>query len=306
MGIGKSKPVIFLKKKVIDLFYSPVGRILPDKFYLECMYFFRLKKKLNLKAPVTFNEKTQWLKLYNRRPEYTKMVDKYEVKDYVAEKIGDEYIIRTLGVWDSFDEIDFSALPEQFVLKCTHDSGGLVICKDKKSLNMSEAKEKLEKSLKYNFYWAGREWPYKNVKPRIIAEEYMEDPETEELRDYKFFCFNGVPRLMFIASDRQNPDEDTKFDFFDMDFNHLPFMHGHPNATKEIACPRSFDLMKELSAKLSIDIPFVRVDFYEIEGKVYFGELTFFHHNGTVAFDPEEWDKTLGDMINLDGIKEEK
>ena len=268
-----------------------------DEQYLKIAYWARMGKKLNIDKPQTFSEKLQWMKLHDRNPLYTKMVDKFEVKSLVAEKIGSEYIIPTIGVWDNVDEIDFASLPNQFVLKCTHDSGGLVICKDKSSLNINSAKKALAKCLKHSFYWGMREWPYKNVKPRIIAEQYMED-ETGELRDFKFFCFNGEVKALFIATDRTKKEE-TKFDFFDADFNHLPFTNGHPNAKIPPAKPVCFDEMKSLAAKLSCGIPQVRIDFYEIRGKVYFGEMTFFHWSGFTPFVPEEWDYKFGSWIKL-------
>ena len=269
-----------------------------DRKYIEYIWKKKMNYPLNLDNPQTFNEKLQWIKLYDHNPLYTKMVDKYEAKEYVASIIGDEYIIKTLGVWDRFDDIDFSTLPKQFVLKCTHDSGGLVICKDKSKLDIQAAKKKIEKSLKKNYYYIAREWPYKNVKRRIIAEEYIEDEKTKELRDYKFFCFNGEVKLMFIATDRQNRKE-PYFDFFDMDFNHIDMRHGHPNAPSCPEKPLHFDLMIDLAKKLSTGIKEVRVDFYEANDHIYFGELTLFHHTGLVNFDPFEWDKTMGDWIIL-------
>lgn len=283
------------------LYLSQLGfyRHMDDRKYLEKLYRATFGKELNLENPQTFNEKLQWLKLYDRKPIYTTMVDKYAAKEYVADKIGEEYIIPTLGVWDKFDDIDFDALPDEFVLKCTHDSGGLAICKDKKTFNIEAARKKINRCLKRNYYYTFREWPYKDVKPRIIAEKYMVDESGYELKDYKIFCFDGQPKIMFIATDRANPEEETKFDFFDMEFNHLPFQNGHPNAKKSIMQPKGFEKMKELAAKLSAGIPQVRVDFYDIDGKVYFGELTFSHWSGFVPFDPEEWDYKLGSWIDL-------
>lgn len=276
-----------------------VSRIIPDRTYLKLKYRAVFGKKLNLKDPKTFNEKLQWLKLYDRKPEYTAMVDKYEAKKYVAERIGEEYIIPTLGVWDRVEDIDFESLPNEFVLKCTHDSGGLVICRDKSQLNVEEAKKKLEKSLKNNFYYSYREWPYKNVKPRIIAEEYMEDASTSELRDYKFFCFDGIAKALFIATERQKAGEEVKFDFYDINFKHLDFRQGHPNSSVEIKRPETFEKMRELAENLSKSIPQLRVDFYEVNGRAYFGEMTFFHHAGLMPFDPEEWDYTFGEWVQL-------
>ena len=272
---------------------------LTDEEYLKRKYKARMGCNLDLENPKTFNEKLQWLKIHDRKPIYTTMVDKYEVKRYVADLIGEEYIIPTLSVWEHFDDIDFDKLPEQFVLKCTHDSGGLVICRDKNKFDKKAAKKKIEKCLKRNYYYQGREWPYKNVKPRILAEKYMEDNTTQELRDYKFFCFNGEVKALYIASERQKSNIETKFDFFDTDFNHLDIKNGHPNALVTPRKPVNFNKMKELSSKLSIGIPHLRVDFYEVDNKIYFGELTFSHMSGLMPFEPEEWDRVFGDWILL-------
>ncbi len=290
-----------LKKKLVKNAYlkiEKITRFIPDKTYLQIVYLLRLHKKLNLDDPKTFNEKIQWLKLYDRKPIYSVMVDKYEAKKYVADIIGEEYIIPTIGIWDKFDEIDFNVLPKQFVLKCTHDSGGLVIVHDKDRLDIGKARKKIEKSLKRNFYWKGREWPYKSVKPRIIAEKYMEDSIKGSLDDYKFFAFDGVVRALFVATERDKAEE-TKFDFFDSDFNHLPFTNGHPNAESVPTKPETFDEMKHLAEKLSQGIPHLRVDFYEVDGKVYFGELTFSHWSGLMPFRPEEWDVRFGEWITI-------
>lgn len=280
-------------------FIDHTARIWSDKIFLKMMYRLRMGKPLNLDKPETYNEKLQWLKLYDRRPEYTMMVDKIAVKDHVKNLIGEEFIIPTLGVWDNPDDIDFDALPNQFVLKCNHDSGGIVICSDKSKLDIAKAKRGLRKALKRRYFYHGREWAYKNVKPQILAEKYMVDESGYELKDYKIFCFNGEPKVMFIASDRSSKTEDTKFDFFDMDFKHLPFLNGHPNSKMPIHKPESFEKMKQLAAKLSAGIPHVRVDFYDINGQIYFGELTFCHWSGMVPFEPEEWDYKLGEMITI-------
>ena len=272
---------------------------MPDEPYLKLKYWACMGKRLNLRDPKTFNEKIQWLKLHDRKPEYTIMVDKYEAKKYVADRIGEEYIIPTLGVWDRFDDIDFSKLPEQFVLKCTHDSGGLSICRDKATFDIDSAREKINRSLKRKYFLQSREWPYKDVKPRIIAEQYMEDRSTQELRDYKFFCFDGVAKALFIASDRQKRGEDTKFDFYDIEFRHLPFTNGHPNADVNPQKPKKFQEMIQLAEKLATGFPHLRVDFYEVNGVAYFGELTFSHWSGFQPFVPEEWDTTFGNWIKL-------
>lgn len=272
---------------------------LSDKKYLEIAYKIAMGKKLNLDNPETFNEKIQWLKLYDRKPEYTMMVDKYEVKEYIRNLIGNEFVIPTYGVWEDFDDIDFEKLPNQFVLKCTHDSGGLVICKDKSKLNMHKAKKTIKQCMRNNYFWGSREWPYKNVKPRIIAEKYMEDVITGELRDYKFFAFDGVVKALFIASDRQKFNEETKFDFFDDEFNYLHIINGHPNSKFIPEKPTNFEKMKSIAALLSKGIPHLRVDFYEVDGKLYFGELTFSHWSGMTPFEPEKWDYEFGKWIHL-------
>ncbi len=287
-----------LKKGFMFLSNRGFFNKMSDETYLKLRYNCIMGRKLNLDNPVTYNEKLQWLKLYDRKPEYTKMVDKYEAKKYVADMIGEEYIIPTLGVWDTVDDIDFDALPKQFVLKCTHDSGGLVICKDKAELDIEETKNTLNHFLHRNFYSIHREWPYKNVKPRIIAEKYMEDESGYELKDYKFFCFNGKVNAMFIATDR-NAETETCFDFFDCNFNHMPVINGHPNTKKEIKKPLGFEKMIELAEKLSSGIPQVRIDFYDINGNIYFGEITFFHWSGLKKFEPEKYDKIFGDWITL-------
>lgn len=272
---------------------------LPDKYYLKLKYYVFFHKKLDLNNPITYNEKLQWLKLYDRNPLYTMLVDKYRVKEYVENKIGKEYVVPLFGVWNSVEEINIEELPEQFVLKCSHDCGGIRICKDKKKFDLDEAKKFLKKQLKTNYYYDHREWPYKDVKPVVFAEKYLEDNNSSDLRDYKFFCFDGEPKLMFVASDRNNANEETKFDFFDMDYNFLNIINGHPNSIVLPDKPINFELMKKLSAELSKNIPQVRVDFYEIDGNVYFGEMTFFHFSGFVPFEPETWDYKIGEYLNL-------
>ena len=301
----KIKHVIHNPKIILTFFlYHGVGRLFPDEKYLKIIYRLTMGKKLNLDNPETYTEKLQWLKLHDRKPEYTQMVDKAEAKNYVAQIIGEEYIIPTFGVWERFEDIDFDTLPNRFVLKCTHDSGDLIICKDKSKLNKEEARRIISHGLRKSYYMQSREWPYKNVRPRIIAEKYMEDSMTKDLRDYKFFTFNGVTRALFVASDRFTKGQETKFDFFDADYNHLPIINGHPNGDMIPEKPKSFNEMKELAQKLSQGIPHLRVDFYEVNGKIYFGELTFSHWSGLMPFEPPEWDKTFGSWITLPRISE--
>lgn len=274
-------------------------KFLGDETYTRLKYRLIFRKKLNLDKPITLNEKIQWLKLKYRKTEYISLVDKIDVRKFVSDKIGDKYLIPILGVWDSPDEIDFDSLPNQFVLKCSHDSGSVVICKDKSSFDKSAAIKRLKSKYQKSLYWWNREWVYKQLKPRILAEKYMEDSKSGELRDYKFFCFNGQCRMLFIATNRQNSNKSTTFDFFDIDFNHIDVRQGHPNATPFPEKPENYNEMISLAECLSDGIPFVRVDFYEVNGKTYFGELTFFHDGGMVPFEPEKWDVIFGDWLRL-------
>lgn len=275
------------------------GTWLPDVLYLKIMFRLKMGYGLNLKNPTTFNEKLQWLKLYNRKPEYTPMVDKCEAKKVAEKVLGKEHVIPTLGVWDRFEDIDFSSLPDHFVLKTSNGGGGggVVICTDKESLDKDAAAQRLNNSLKTSIYTYLREWPYKNVKPRILAEKFMVD-ESGHLRDYKFYCFNGEPKVFLVATDRFSA-HGTYFDYFDMDGNNLPFSQGGENNPVTPALPSNFEEMKSIARKLSKGIPHVRIDLYCIEGKVYFGEYTFFDSSGFEKFTPQEWDETLGGWLTL-------
>ena len=280
--------------------------ILNDKLYLKMIFKLKLGYSLDLKNPQTFNEKLQWLKLYDRNPNYIQMVDKYEVRKYISKNIGEEYLIPLIGVYNKFEDIDFEKLPNQFVIKCTHDSGGVVICKNKSKLDIQKAEDKIKKSINRNYYYSGREWPYKNIKPRIIIEQYMEDKKAKELIDYKIMCFNGSPKLSFTCSERYN--DGLKVTFYDLNWEKMPFERHYPSSIKGIEKPKNYELMLELSKKLSNNIPFVRVDWYEINGKLYFGELTFYPGSGMEEFKPFYWDKKIGQLISLpnDGGKNGK
>ena len=276
-----------------------LSALFSDTFYLKCFYRSVFDKKLDLNSPDGFNEKLQWLKIHDRHPVYLDMVDKYIAKQFVAKRIGERHIIKTYGVWDRFEDIDFDSLPNSFVLKCTHDSAGYVICRNKDEFDFDGARRKITKCLKRNFYYVGREWPYKELKPRVIAEEYMEDHTLHELRDYKFFTFNGVPKVMHLVSNRQNVDEETYGDFFDMDFCHLDLTMGHPNAPECPKMPKNFEKMKEYATILAEGTIHLRVDFYEVDGNLYFGELTFYQDSGFTNIQPLQWNKVLGDWIVL-------
>lgn len=273
--------------------------ILDDKEYLYRQTEYFLGYRPDLEHPKTFNEKLQLLKLSERNPEYSRMVDKYEVKKYIADKVGAEYVIPTLGIYNHFDEIDFDSLPQQFTLKCTHDSGSVIVCKEKRNFDFQKAKEILEKGLKRNFYWFAREWVYKNIQPRIIAEKYLKDQQDGELRDYKFFCFDGKAKVLLIAQGRMDPDSKTTTDFFDENQKHIDMMSGHENAAVPPHMPVHYSKMKEIAEILSADIPHLRVDFYEANRRIYVGELTFFHQAGFVPIVPYEKDLAMGKLIKL-------
>lgn len=282
--------------------FRKLSRLIPDRIYLQIVYFKHFRRFINFNNPKTFNEKIQWLKLNYRNEEYTKLVDKYRVKQYITKLIGEEYVIPTLGVWNNVDDIDFKSLPEKFVLKCNNDSGEIVICKNKKDFDEAKAKSFLKERLKNNGYWYGREWPYKNVKPCIIAEKYMEDSISKDIKDYKFFCFNGSMEFFDIDIDRFI---EHRANYYDRNGNFLPFGKTYcpPDYTKKIEMPKNLDKMIELAETISHNTVLSRIDFYEIDGQVYFGEITFYPGSGFSPFTDEKWDYKLGDMIDLPNIK---
>lgn len=279
-------------------------KFIDDREYLKYKFMSMLGYPLDIEHPKTFNEKLQWLKIYEKNPEYTKMVDKYLFKEYVEEKVGKEYIIPLLGVWDTFEEIDFDELPESFVLKCTNDAGSTAIIKNKKDINKEKLNEKFSKALKRDYSYLSREYPYKNVKNRIIAEKYIESEKGDEFIDYKMMCFGGKVKLSFTCSGR-NSEDGLCVTFYDLNWERLPFERHYPASKIDIPKPVHYDEMVNIAEKLADGIPFVRVDFYEIDGKVYVGEMTFFPGGGFEEFEPQEWDKKLGDFINLPLLKNE-
>ncbi len=272
---------------------------MPDKLYLKILFRLRMGYRLNLKSPRTFSEKLQWMKLYDRKPIYNTMVDKAEAKKYVAERIGDEYIIPTLGVWERFEDIDFDTLPDRFVLKCTHDSGGLAICRDKATFDKQKAKEKIERSLRANYFLSTREWPYKDVKPRILAEQYVEDFSGEPLIDYKFYCFDGEPKCLYVSKGLTD-HKTAQISFVTMDWQQAPYSRNdYPPFDSLPLKPKKFHEMVDVCRTLARGHAFLRVDLYQINDRVYFSELTFSPCAGFMKFDPPEWDKTFGDWITL-------
>lgn len=290
--------IINRHKRVFSLLLRKIGKWLPDRIYLRMMYYIQIGKVLNLERPTYFNEKLQWLKLYDRRPEYTKMVDKYAVKEYVSNIIGKEYIISTLGVWNAPEEISWDMLPNSFVLKTTHGGGGkgVIICRDKTRLDIPETIKRLQKAMRQDVYYNYREWPYRNVRHRIIAEEYMISRGREGLADYKVHCFNGIPKIILVCRNRFK-DRSFTSDFYSTDWKHLDLKRPSHDNPGGIEPPEKLQTMLKLAEKLSAQIPFIRVDFYIVENRIYFGELTFFPASGLTPFVPESYDKLFGDWL---------
>lgn len=274
-----------------------LSHVIPDRLYLKIKYYQCLRRRLRLNDPTTFNEKLNWLKLYDRNPEYMKMVDKYEVREHIAKTIGEEYLIPLFSVYDDVEDIDWSELPRSFVLKCTHGSGFNIICRDKTKLDIVSSKKKLQKWMRENLFWYGREWPYKYVQPRIICESYMVDESGIELKDYKIFCFGGEPKLIQVDYDRFT---NHKRNLYDMDWNYIRASIQYPSdPATTIKKPENLEIMINVSKKLAENIPHVRIDLYNIEGKVFFGEMTFYHGSGFEKFQPEDFNKQLGSWIDL-------
>lgn len=267
-----------------------------DKLYIKMKYWVCTGKFLNLRNPRTFWDKLNWMKLNYRRDDLWRYVDKYEVKQLVSDLIGEEHIVKTIGVFNSFDEIDFSVLPERFVMKCTHDSGSYIICKDKSKLNIKQARNKIEKGLRRNYFYNSREYPYKSLVPRIIVEEYLDDSGTDALTDYKFFCFNGEPKIMYVSNDAS---KNAHTDFFDMNYEHLDLRIKDPNSEIPPEKPHLFEEMKNLAGLLCTGFPHVRIDFYVVNNNIYLGEFTFFHNGGNSLLHPTKWNEIWGQWIDL-------
>ncbi len=287
--------------RIVPAIIAQLGKRLPDSWFLRMKYYEVFGKRLNLKNPKTFNEKLQWLKLHDRNPMYTTMVDKVEAKKWVAECIGEEYIVPTLGIWNNADDIDFDKLPDQFVLKCNHNSGRLYICRDKSKLDIPNVRRNLRKWLKQDWFLHGREWPYKNVKRRILAEKMLPLDvinDDGDIADYKFMCFNGKVKYLFVVTERHS-DDGLKVTIFDTKWNKMPFTRHCPASEKTLLRPKNYDKMIELAEKLASGIRFLRVDFYEVNNSIFWGELTFFPGCGFEEFVPEEWDERLGKLIVL-------
>lgn len=270
----------------------------PDGMYLKIRYGLCIHRRLNLKNPAGFNEKLQWLKLYYRDSKYEILVDKLAVKEYVSKHYPELKVIPTIGVWERPEDIDFDVLPDQFVIKCTHDTGSTIICKERSCFNAETARTALRHALNNNMFYPGREWVYKNVHPRIIAEPFLQDDDSDELKDYKLMCFNGEVKCSFVCSDRFS-HEGLHVTFFDKDWHIMPFTRHYPMKKEGIPKPACYDQMICLAEQMSKDMPFVRIDLYEINHTVYFGEYTFFPGSGLEEFDPEEWDYIIGNWIKL-------
>ena len=294
--ISKLKETITSPKNGIEIIVrNTFGRFISDVANIQLLALLRFGRKFNLENPRTFNEKLNWLKLYDRKPQYSLMADKYAVKEFVKNIIGEQYVVPCYGKWNCFDDIDFDKLPSSFVLKCTHDSSGVVICKNKENFDRDKARRTIERCLNKNNFWHSREWVYKNIEPVVLAEEYLDEGTGQELHDYKFWCFNGTPTYMYIT----NKGAVIKENFYDMDFKPIDINHGFERTVPEYSKPENFEKMKGLAAILSKDIPFVRIDFFSVKGKLYFGEFTFYDWGGLRPFAEDKWDIELGDLIHL-------
>lgn len=298
LQINNLKKYIFNPAKLV----VPLGsrgylKWVSDKKYLEIAYRSKTGKKIDLNNPKTFNEKLQWLKLYNRRPEYTVYADKYAVRSYIANTIGEEYLIPLIAVYDSVDEINWEKLPKQFALKYSHGSGTNIICKDRSELDIRTSTKKLKKWMKMNWFWFGREWPYTNIKPKILCEKYIVDGSGKDLKDYKFMCFNGVPKLIHVISERKGSHH--FLNYFNLDWKEVDLPREKKKNPSMLTKPIYLEKMIEISKTLSQDIPFVRIDLYSTEYGIYFGEITFFPTSGYIGFAKEEDDALLGSWIRL-------
>lgn len=289
-----------LKKWIIWLKRRGCFAFLPDKLFYDIIYRIHFRVGINWKEPKTFSEKLNWLKLYDRKPVYKYWVDKYEVRNYIEKTIGSKYLIPIYGVWDKYEDINFDELPPSFVLKCTHDSGSVMFIKDKNIMNHEKTRKFFYKRLKVDFFhYSGREWVYKGLKPRIIAEKYMNMSNNNGIQNYKIYCFNGEPRFLQIECGLTR-NNSTKLDFYDFDLNVMPFFRkDHPRLDSDVIKPRHMDEMIAIAQKLSKDVPFLRVDLYEIEDTIYFSELTFYPGSGYVNFYPQEWNNSIGDYLKL-------
>ncbi|MDN6291153.1 MAG: hypothetical protein L0J63_12865 [Tetragenococcus koreensis] len=292
---------IFNKDELIRYLWRKITKkgllnFLSDESFVRLEYKLKMKEELNLESPERYNEKLQWLKLYDHDPLYTDLVDKFEVRKHVEKLIGKDYLIPSYGVYNDYDEIDFDSLPDQFVLKPTHASGDVFLCKDKSTIDHQKLKKEIDRWLHKNYYNYHREWPYKNVKPRIVCEKFMIEQGSDRIKDYKFFCFNGKAEYMFVASDRGT---NTKFDFYDREFNHLNLKQHYLKSDTAMPKPANYEKMLKLSEQLSVGFPHVRIDFYSINGRIYFGEFTFYHFSGFEAFVPDSFDFKLGSLLKL-------
>lgn len=285
-----------MKVKLIYKIKYFIASVLPDKIHISIMYFIKMKKKLNLNNPKTFGEKMQYIKLYGNLELNSNFVDKYEVREYIKNAIGEQYLNELLGVYESVEQINFNSLPEKFVLKVTHGSGYNIICNDKKNFDIDEAKNKINEWMKESYYIKGKEPQYKNIKPRIICEKYLQD-ESGELRDYKFFCFSGKPRFIQVDSNRFSCH--TR-DFYDSYWNKLNLTFKYENSDNKIEKPDKLDEMLQLCEILSREFPFIRVDFYFVNNNIYFGELTFNPENGYGQFNPLSEDLKIAELIDLE------
>ena len=297
------------RSKAFGWFYEKLsGNKTKAQMKMDDETFFRKRykeytgKKLDLDDPKTLNEKMLWLQLHDRRPEYTMMSDKYLVKEWVAKMVGSEHVVPLIGVWDSVDDIPFDDLPDEYVLKCNHDCGSVIVKRAGETIDVKSVKEKLGNAMKRNYYYVGRVWGYKDIVPKVFAEKFIRSIDSELPKDYKFFCFNGEPKIILVNSDR---GKNTKSDFYDVDWNRYPVKHIYPNTVSGVEKPAQFEEMMRIARTLSAGIPHVRVDMYiDSDGTVFFGEMTFCSSSGKEPFEPEEYDRIFGEFCDLTPVRE--
>ncbi len=301
--IKKTCNIIFDKERRFS-YLNSIGFYdsLSDEKYLKKIYKIKVGRELNLDSPCTYTEKLQWLKLHDRKPVYTLMQDKFLVREYISKTIGEEYLIPLLGVWDDPEEINFDDLPDQFVLKCNHDCASVIICRDKSQFDMQAAIKELKNCLKRKYWLLGREWAYKDIQPKVIAEKYMQDGDNITLTDYKFFCCNGKVRMVMLTSGEAHTKE-RRQDLYDISFNKLSIKRGNfDNSQIAFKKPGNFKQMTDFAEEIAGNIPFIRVDFYSIDGNTYFGEIAFYPSGGFSEFQPTEWEERVGSWIDISEV----
>jgi len=294
----KADPQFLFRTCAVKFMRLPViRRVVPASFFASLEYRLEMGKKLNLKNPHTLSEKVQWLKLNDRNPIYVRLMDKYEVRQYIKSEVGEQYLVPLIGLYDTVDEIPFEALPNQYVIKCTHDSGSVIFKNAANLISTQDIKTHLAKALQTNYYYQHREWGYKDIRPRVICEHLIHTRDGNQPRDYKYFCFDGEPRFLVVVTDRATG---AMMNFYDLEWNVLPVTQHYPPINYVLDRPGKFSAMIDIARKLAQGFRHMRVDMYlDAEENIFVGELTFYHFAGIVKFEPEEYDEYFGRFFHL-------